>query len=200
MASTDTALSIAGVASRIDTISQARAALGAVASTLQGAYAKAATIGVASGVLHDYTPLGFVEDESTAEVRAAAASRLDVVNNYAQQLYSIWNDDPQLQDEEISAINAAKVGLCLSQANEALRDIEVAAEEEYWNFTQILTDAINAAIALGVAGIQKLANAAAAAGAAVVHALWPWLLGGVVVVGGLYYFRGHLLPKISVST
>jgi hypothetical protein len=178
MASTDTALSIASVAAQVSTIGQARAVLGTVSSTLQDGYTKLPQI------------------STTAGLRDAAQSRLDVVNNFAQRVYAIWNDDPQLQDEEISAVNATKVGICMAQASDALKDIEDAASQEFWNFTDLLNDSLAAAGSLGGNAVQSVTNAIAAGGAAFVTAAWPTLLivGGVVV--GAYLFRKEIFSAV----
>lgn len=178
MRATDTALSIASVASQVSTIGQARGVLGTVSSTLQQAYSRIPDI------------------SSTAGLRDAASARLDVVNNFAQRVYAIWNDDPELQDEEISVVNATKVGICMAQANDALKDIEEAADQDFWDFTQLLTDSLAAAGSIGGHAVQSVTNAIAAGGAAFVTAAWPTLLILGAAGVGVYLFRKQLFATV----
>jgi hypothetical protein len=175
MRASDTSVAIAQVAAKVNTIAQARAALGVVTGTLAQAYSR----------LDDLTSLAGLRDE--------ARSRLDAVNRFAQRTYAIWTDDPELQEEEISAVNATKVGICLAQANDALKDVEELANEDFWDFAGLLREAIANAAKLAGDAIQSVTNAVAAGGAAFLASAWPTLLLLGAAAVGLYLVRDKVL-------
>lgn len=179
MRATDTSLAIAQVAAKVNTIGQARAALGVVSRTLEQAYSR----------LPDIT--------SIADLREATRGRIDAKNAFAQRVYAIWNDDPELQDEEISAVNATKVGICMAQANDVLKDVEELANEDFWNFTELLREAIENAGRLAGQAIQSITNAIAAGGGAFVAAAWPTLLLVGAGLVGLYLVRDKLADAVT---
>lgn len=158
MRATDTAFAIADVAAKVNTIGQARAVLGTVTATLAKAY----------GRLDELTNLAGLRDE--------ARSRLDSVNAFAGRVYATWNDDAELQDEEISAVNATKVGICMAQANDVLKDVEELANEDFWNFAELLRESLAAAGGLAGGAIQSVTNSVAAGVSAFVASAWPTLL------------------------
>lgn len=193
----DTSLAIAAIAARVNTIGQARAVLGVAANVIGDAYThlpdiKANTL----GVILAGPVLGWFESTSIDDVRAAAKSRLDAANTYAQQVYAIWNSDPDLQDEEISATNATKVGFALARANDVLKDIQNLAQTDYWNFGDLLNDALAQAGQLAGSAVQSVTNAIAAGTAAFVWSSWPTLL---LIAGavGVYVFRKPIIAAIS---
>ncbi len=171
MRATDTALAIAGVASQVSTIGQARAVLGTTTATLAQAYSR----------LGDLTSLAGLRDE--------ARSRLDAINAFAGRVYSIWNDDPDLQAEEISTVNATKVGICLAQANDALKDVEELANEDFWNFAELLRESLAAAGKLAGDAIQSITNAVGAGVGAFVTSAWPTLVLVGAGIVALYIVR-----------
>lgn len=176
MRAKDTALAIAAVASRVNTIGQARAVLGTVSATLEQAYAR------------------LPEVTSVADLRDAARSRLDQVNNYAQRIYAIWTDDPELQDQEISIVNASKVGVCVAQANDALRDVEELANEDFWNFTELLEESLANAGKLAGGAAQSVTNAISGGVSAFVAAAWPTILLVAAGAAAVYFLRDKVTP------
>jgi hypothetical protein len=179
------ALKLAAVASRITTIGQVRAAMGAVTLTLSQGYAK----------LDELTTI--------ADVQSSARALLDVVNKSASILYGIYNDDPDLQDEEITAAHAASAGRIMAEGNDALKVIEDATKQNLFDIGQVVSDALDAikdeAVAVGNAvgaTVQGLTNAAAAGLSAFAWAAWPTLL----VVGALgvaYVYRARLVAALK---
>ena len=168
------AAQLAAVAAKVTTIGRARMALGKCTELLQAGYAK---INQAS----------LWDDD---ELKGAMRDRLDVVNAYAQGIYAtIGTDDPDLQEEEISAISAGRVGLVIAQTDEALTDIDEAIHENTFDVAATLGLAL--AIAGDTAGsaVQSVTNAVAAGGAAFVAAAWPTLLMGAAAVGLYFWFR-----------
>ena len=161
MSTADTKLAIAKIASSVQTIGQARAALGATTRVLSEGYAK----------LDELT--------SVADVRDTARSLLDSNNAYAARIYSTWNDDPDLQDQEISVLKCTQVATCLEQARSNVRLIEDIASQDLWSFASILSEAIAAAVGLGKDvgnGLTQLIKVPLAFGAGMLQGLWPVLL------------------------
>jgi hypothetical protein len=176
MRAKDTALAIAQVASQVNTIGQARAVLGVVSTTLEQAYLR----------LPDIT--------SIADLRDAVRSRLDQTNAYARRVYATWNDDPDLQDQEISAVNAAKVGAAMAQANDALKDVEELANEDFWDFGQLLRDSLANAGSLAGGAVQSVTNAIAGGVTAFIASAWPTILLVVAGAATVYILRDKVLP------
>jgi hypothetical protein len=174
------AIALAAVAAKITTIGDARAALGVVSHTLANAYER----------LPDIT--------TTADLRDTAREYLDQVNSYAQRIYRIWNDDPDLQDEDISTLNASKVGLCISQANKALSDIENLANTEYWDIAEAIEEVLRTVGHVAGATIQAIGNAVAAGGTALFAAAWPTLL-VAGLIAGVYYFRKPIFAALKTK-
>jgi len=174
----DNALAIARVAAQVQTIAQARAVLGAVASTLQQAYGR------------------LDELHNVAGQRDEMRSRLDAVNAFAQRTYAIWTDDPDLQDQEISSTNASRVGVCMAQASNALKDVQELAGQDFWNFAEILQDSLAATGAMAGRATQSVTNAIAAGGSAFVTAAWSTIL-VVAIAGGIYFFRRPIVAALG---
>jgi hypothetical protein len=172
----DNAATIAAVAASIQTVGQARAALGAASDLLKQAYEKLPVI------------------STTADLRQAASDRLDVVNAYASGIYAILPADDASQGNQIDTLTANRVGLALAQSQDALKDIEDTANLEIWNIRAILTDAISTAATWTGGGIQAVTNAVAAGGSAFVASAWPTLLIVGVVLAGLLLLRSGKLP------
>lgn len=192
MSTTDNAATIAAIASSIQTVGEARAALGKVAELLQQGYSR-----VDGRLTGSFAPV------AAGELRAAARSRLDVVNNYAHKTYESLSSDDADQADQIGILDASRVGLSLAQAQDALKDIEAVEAEDIWNIADLLKDSVaNAAhLAGSTAGsvIQTAGNAVAGAGSAVFQQAWPVLL---VVAGAaiLYVFRAPLLRVVGRAT
>lgn len=170
-------IQLAQVASKITTIGQVRAAMGAVTLTLSQGYA----------ALDNVTSVAGVQD--------AARSLLDIVNSSATQLYNIYNDDPDLQDEEISTWHAIIAGRIVSEANDALKSVEEATGVHFDVATLVSQGLANVGTAVGT-GIQSVTNAVAAGATAFAFAAWPTILvvGGVVAI---YFFRKPILRVIG---
>jgi hypothetical protein len=183
MAATDTKLAIAQIASGVQSIGQARAALGVVTQVLSEGYAQLDRL------------------TSIADVRNTARSLLDSNNAYAARIYSTWTDEADLLDQEISILKSTQVATCLEQARSNVRLIEDIANEDIWNFVQLLQSAL--ASAVGIA--QSAGNAVAsvikvplAFGAALLQGLWPIvLLVGFGVV--LFFWARKRALKALVS-
>ncbi len=177
MASTDTKLAIAKIASSVQTIGQARAALGATTRVLSDGYAKLDSL------------------TSVAGVRDSARSLLDQNNAYAARIYATWNDDPELQDEDISILKCTQVAACLEMARSNVRLIEDIAKEDLWSFASILEEAIKAVAAAGN-GLAQIIKIPLAFGAGMLQGLWPILL--VVGFGFIIFFwaRGRALKAL----
>ncbi len=175
------ALAIAATAAKISTIGELRAAMGAVTLTLSQAYARLPDI-------------GFIAGE-----RKAATDLLDTVNKSAHLLYAKYNDDADLQDEEISTWNAHLAGQVISQANDALKTVERAANEDLWNVADIVDDALATVGHKAGATVQGVTNAITAGASAFVSAAWPTVLLGIIVVG-VYIYRRPILAALSKGT
>ena len=174
------AAQIAAVAAKVTTIGRARAALGKCTELLQAGYAK-----VNQASLWD-------EDE----LKDACKDRLDVVNAYAQGIYAtIGTADPELQEEEISAIASSRVGLVIAQTDEALEDIDEAIAENNFDVVETLRLALSIAGETAGSAVQSVTNAVAAGGAAFIWAAWPTLLLGAGAVAIYFWIRaGRPLP------
>jgi hypothetical protein len=181
MAKSDNAATIAAVAAKVQTVGQARAALGKAADLLREGYTRIDAVG--AGVVHDYTPLGFLEDKigGIDELKAACRDRLDVVNAYAGGIYATLSAADAAQAQLLEFAQSQRTALALAQAQGALKDVEDAAAEDYWDIAQLLTDAIVAAAAYAGQAIQAITNAAGRAALAFGFAAWPTLL----IVGAL---------------
>lgn len=170
MAKSDSPFAIAALAAKVHTVGQARAALGAVADTLQDGYKR----------LPEITGLADLQEESRRQ--------LDIANAYAQGVYAIYSGaTPDLFDEEISFSNAARVGLAMERARQTLREIEDAANTEWWDLAAIIAAAL-AAVKTAVDWTAKtVANAAAAVAAPLLSTFWPYL--AIIALGIVLYFR-----------
>lgn len=191
MAQSDNSLTLTAVAAQITTIGAARAALGKVSEVLREAYGRLDAIGGGAGSAIVNLGTGALD-----EVKEAARQRLDVVNAYAQGIYAtIGTSDPDLQGEEIGALTCARIGLVLAQAQDALKDVENAADETYWDFASLIRDSLAESGAIAGTAIQKLTNGIAAGGAALVASAWPTILAvGVGVAAYLWVRAGR--PKL----
>ena len=143
---------------------QARSVLGAVAQTLQTAYAK-------------HLPALARATSAGRDLQATMKSRLDTVNNYAQRVYAGIPDD----DAPVSDLNHRKVSLTVAQARDAAQDIDAAVASQRLDVGQGLADVLTYLIehALGAVGGALLRNLPGAG------ALPKWVkivVGGVVVV------------------
>lgn len=183
MASTDTTFAMARLASKVQTVGQARAVLGKTAELLRDGYSKLDTL----------TNLGGLRD--------GYRDSLDIANAYAQGVYAIYSGaTPDLYDEEISIQNAARVGLSLERARKILVEIEDAAEVQWWDIVAILQEALNAVQSAITWTAGTLAKTAAAVAAPIVSTFWPWLL--AIAVGLFFYFRfkGRVLTALTGGT
>jgi hypothetical protein len=170
------AAKLAAVAAQVTTIGRARAALGKCTELLQVAYAK-----VNDASLWD-------EDE----LKDACRDRLDVVNAYAQGIYAmIGTDDPDLQEEEISALNASRVGLVIAQTDEACEDIDEAINENTFDVAATVEEGLRLAGEMAGNAIKRALNGAAAAGASFVFQTWYWWLIGGAAVGVYFLVRSR---------
>jgi hypothetical protein len=175
------AFSLAAAAAKIQTVAQVRAAMGAVTTTLSQGYAVAAQLA------------------DIADVRTTALSLLDTVNKSATILYNIYSDDPEIQDEDISASHAHSAGVIISEANDALKTIEDVQNQNLFDIASIVTQAVQSVGSTVGEGLQAVTNAVVAGGTAFVWAAWPTLL---LVGAGLtaYVFRRRLLAAIGKAT
>lgn len=181
MSASDTKLAVASVASGIQSIGQARAALGVVTQVLQDGYAQLDRL------------------TSLADVRDTARSLLDSNNAYAAKIYATWTDEPDLQDEEISLLKSTQVATCLEQARSNVRLIEDIAAEDIWNFVQLLQSALREAVGIAETAGTVLASAIRvplAFGAALLAGLWPivLLVGFAAVI--FFWARGRIIKEI----
>lgn len=178
-------LELANAASKIQTVADVRAAMGAVSQVLKSGYDALSFFGASTSVPN------LVEG-----TRAAAFSLLDTVNKSAQSLYNIYTDDPDLQDEEISAWHAIVAGKIIAQANDAVKSVEEATGTNLGNIAQVVNDAIDAeakilkTVGEGVGSAtgkvaQSITNAAGAAVSALWWAAWPTIL---TVTGGFILY------------
>lgn len=175
MAATDTKVAIAKVAAQVQTIGQARAVLGETTRILREGYAR----------LDEITSL--------ADLRATARSYLDQVNAYAQRIYSTWNDDPDLQDEDISLVNITRVATCLEQARIAVREVEAIAETDYWDFVGALTEVLKRV----TKEVVKLIPATTGFLAAMLAGLWPIIILGIIGLVAFAWARKKTLSSLG---
>ena len=178
MAKSDSPFAIATLAAKVQTVGQARVVLGRAAELLQDGYTK----------LPDIPNIAGLADESKRQ--------LDLSNAYAQSIYAIYSGaTPDLFDEEISFQNAARVGLALERARQTLRNIEDAADTEWWDILGALEAALDSVQKALVWTASTVANVVAAAGAPLLSAFWPYLLlaGGAYVV---YLNRSPILAAL----
>jgi len=174
MANPVKAAELAAVAAKVTTIGAARAALGECTRLLQAGYAK-----INQADLWD-------EDE----LKEACRDRLDVVNAYAQGIYAtIGTSDPDLQAEEISALNCSRVGLVIAQTDDALSDIDEAINENTFDVAGTLKLALAIAGETAGSAVQSVTNAVAAGGAAFIASAWPTLVIGAAAVGLVLWIR-----------
>jgi hypothetical protein len=181
MAKSDNAATIAAVAAKVQTVGQARAALGKAADLLREGYDRAEEIGSSGNFLTSNT----IEFFMTSDTREAARARLDVVNAYATGIYATLPTAETAQGNLLEFLQSQRTALALSQAQGALKDIETAAAIDYWNIAEILTDAIEFAAKWVGQGVQAVTNAVGRAAVAFTFAAWPTLL-IVGAVAGLY--------------
>ena len=162
MASTDTKARVAQIATTVQTIGQARAALGVVTQVLQEGY----------GQLDRLT--------SVADVRDTARSLLDSNNAYAQKIYATWGTDPSdLLDQDISVTIQLKVATCLEQARSNVKLIEDIASEDIWDLASLLESAIKEATKIAADAGSTLANIAKVPlvfAWSMLQGLWPIVL------------------------
>jgi hypothetical protein len=178
MADTDTTTSIAGVAASIRNVAEGRAALGKASELLQDGYSR----------------LGLLPDSlfDSADVRAAGLSLLDSTNNYAQKVYAEVNyEGPDIGAQALDTVQALKVGGVLEMSRKALRRVEEAAKETYWDFTAALKEVIQAVAEGAKVTIETVAKGAMAASSALLVGFWPWLL--VLALVGLVLWKSGLL-------
>jgi len=178
MAKSDSPFAISALAAKVHTVGEARAVLGRAAEILREAYEK----------LPEISGLAGLQEETQRQ--------LDIANAYAQGIYAIYaGATPDLFEEEISFQNAARVGLALERARQALRATEEATETEWWDFVSVLQAALDA-VATAVKWTASTAAATVvAAGAPLLSAFWPYLLlAGIVAI--LYFGFG----KRALST
>lgn len=169
---------LAAVAAKVTTIGAVRAAMGAVTLTLSQGYAQLDQISTIAGE------------------KDAARSLLDTVNKSAQILYGIYNDDPDLQDEDISTGHAVSAAHIIYEANDALKSIEQAAGENLWDIATIVDNALSLIGAKVGSTIQGVTNAVAAGATAFAFAAWPTLL-LLAAAGAIYVYRGPILKALA---
>jgi hypothetical protein len=172
------AFALAKVAAQIQNAGQLRAAMGAVASTLSEGYSKLGDISWIAGE------------------KEAAQSLLDTVNKSAGILYNIYPSDGSLDDQDISTGHAISAGRVISEANDALKSVEQAANENLWDIATIVNDALSTVGKTVGGGLQAVVNAAASGGVAFIASAWPSLLligFGVVI---FFWARARLIRKL----
>jgi len=160
------AFALANTASKIQTVAQVRAAMGAVTLTLSRGYA----------LLPDIT--------NAASLRDEAQGLLDKVNETATKLYNVYTGDPDLQDEEISAWHAHVAGMVISDANDALKLVTEATSIQF-DIAGIVNDALKAVGTAAGNAVQSVTNAVTAGATAFVWASWPSLL---LIGSGLFLY------------
>lgn len=201
-------LSTAALAARVTTIGAARAVLGKCSLLLHEAYpyldmvaggrgnsvlGAVASAGSAVGVLPDL-------DAAYEELRASTRSSLDIARAYVEGIYAtIGTADPLLQDEEISAKNAARVGVAMMQTEEAIQDVEEAIKETYLDFGEVMSEVLAGAGATAAGAVSSVAASVAAGGAAFLYGAWPVLLGVGVLVVGVAIWRGRAVAAVVGS-
>jgi hypothetical protein len=174
------ALDLAAAASKITNVVQIRAAMGAVTTTLAQGYAQLASITTTEGV------------------QQAATDLLNTVNASATALYGKYTDEADLQDEDISVWNAHLAAVVISEANDALTDVEQAANLNLWDIAAIVEQALTLVGAAVGSGLQSITNAVVAGASAFAWASWPTLLlvgAGVIA----YYNRDKIFKAIGKS-
>lgn len=170
MSKNDTTFSIALLAAKVQTVGQARAVLGKVSELLRDGYEKVDSVTSLAGLRDEYR------------------RQLDIVNAYAQGVYAVFaGATPDLFDEEISYQNAARTGLAMERARKLLTDIETDADTSWWDITEILRAALEAAGKAIALTLETAAKAAAAAGPALIAGLWPLLLVAGLVIYVVYF-------------
>ena len=172
------ALALATAAAKINTIAAVRAAMGAVTQTLAQGYAVVPNISTIAGL------------------QASSLSLLNQTNTEAQALYNVYNDDPDLQDEEISTWHAHIAAVILSDANDALKMVEDAASWQPWDIAAIVEQALALIGATIGSGLQAVTNAVVGGASAFVWAAWPTLLlvgAGVAV----YIYRDKIFGAVA---
>lgn len=172
------AFELAATAAKIHTIADVRAAMGAVTLTLSKAYARLDEISTIAGE------------------NKAARDLLDTVNKSANLLYHKYGEDPELFDQEISTWNAHLAGQVIAQANDALKTVEAAANEDIWNIASIVDEGLGNAGKWTGMGVQGVTNALSSGLSAFVSAAWPTLviIGGVAV---LYFYRDRVFAALK---
>lgn len=178
------AFDVASVAAKIQTVAQVRAAMGAVTVSLSTGYEKLSVFGPSTSIPN------LVEG-----TREAAFSLLDTVNKSAHILYNIYSDDPDIQNEDISTAHAISAGRIISEANDALKDVENAIGSNFSNIAQIVKDAIVSTGEIAGTTVQSVTNAVAAGVSAFAFSAWPTIL---LVAGGamIYIYRKPILSAI----
>ncbi len=171
-----TAFDVASVAAKIQTVAQVRAAMGAVTVALSAGYEKLSVFGPSTSIPN------LVEG-----TRDAAFSLLDTVNKSAHILYNIYSDDPDIQNEDISTAHAISAGRIISEANDALKDVENAIGSNFSNVAAVVRDAIVETGTIAGTTVQGVTNAVAAGVSAFAFSAWPTLL--LVGAGALIYIN-----------
>jgi hypothetical protein len=174
MSADDTSATIAAVAADVHTVGQARATLGRTSELLADAYTR-------------------LPDITGADNRDAARELLDQANDYAQRVYGeLPNADA---DQAIDATTALRVGGAFGTTRRALRRVEEAADQTYWDYAGALRDTLTMAGSAAGDAVQSVTNAVAAGGAAFLASAWPTvLLIGAAVA--LYIFGPRLLARV----
>lgn len=195
MGKSDTALTIAKVASQVKTVGQARAVIGKSTELLADGYTKLpdTPTGSTDSFLFKYTPLGFFADDTgtadSANVRKAAQDLLDQANAYCKKVYDALPSDDASQGNVVDVLTARQIGACLASSQSALKSVEEAAATEYWDYFAALSEVLKA---VGEAAGHIIAKTAAAVagglGAMIKAAWWVFLILGLVV-GLLLYLR-----------
>jgi hypothetical protein len=191
MAKSDTALTIAKVSARIKTVGQARACIGKATDLLSEGYDKLPD--TPSG-----TVLGFFAGAGDSDdVRKAAQSLLDQANAYCKKIYDKLPSDDDSQTNVVDVLTAGQVGAALATSQSALKSVEQAAAEDYWDFFAALTEVLEA---VGEAAGHVIAKTAAAAGAglgALIKAAWWVFLILALVIGLLLYLRFRPTRRVA---
>lgn len=178
MARSDNAATIAAVAAKCKTVGAARAALGNVSRLLGGAYA--------------ITDEASLWDES--ELKDAIRGRLDTVNRGAQRLYATLPTADAAQPEPVTAEQAAKLGLVLAQAQEAVKDVEKAIAENRFDIAGTILEGIELAAETAGKAADKASKGALAALFAFVRSAWLTLT-IVALVLALWFFWPALAAR-----
>jgi hypothetical protein len=183
MAKSDTALTIAKVASQVKTVGQARAVIGKSTTLLADGYTKLPSL-PSGTLLGDLTGAGDSDD-----VQKSAQLLLDQANAYCAKVYGTLAADDDSQGNVIGPLTARQVGACLATSQGALKSVEEAADTDYWDFFAALSEVLQT---VGEAAGHVIAKTAAAVagglGAMFKAAWWVFLILGLVV-GLLLYLR-----------